>query len=162
MAVNVQFVKVAPDLLRCLTPSDKEAISHVAIGQCLNSEFKKTRNYEFHKRFFALLKTGFDAWEPDSFTVEGVEIMPRKDFEAFREWITIKCGFFDVIGNPDGSVKVQAKSIAFGNMHQTEFEKLYDQAINVILWKVLPNTWSEQDFQDGITRNERRILEFAA
>lgn len=56
-----------------------------------------------------------------------------KSFEAFREWVTIQAGFYTEHIYPDGSRGRRAKSIAFANMDETEFQQVYKSVLNV-LW----------------------------
>ncbi|ENR0077794.1 DUF1367 family protein, partial [Shigella sonnei] len=56
-----------------------------------------------------------------------------KSFEAFREWVTIQAGFYTEHFYPDGSRGRRAKSIAFANMDETEFQQVYKSVLNV-LW----------------------------
>lgn len=47
-----------------------------------------------------------------------------KSREAFREWVTVEAGHFDLVQTPDGVRKV-AKSISWAAMDDTAFEPLY-------------------------------------
>ena len=53
-------------------------------------------------------------------------------------------GRFNAVYRVDGSVRIEAQSIAFGNMEEEEFGKLYDKTANVILERVLTNYTAEQ------------------
>lgn len=57
-----------------------------------------------------------------------------KSFDAYRTWVTVEAGFFDVVELPDGSVRKVAKSISFANMDEAEFQELYKAAFDV-LWR---------------------------
>ena len=100
-------------------------------GEVVQGEFKTIRNYEFLKKFFALLNVGFDNWEPGHITSEYG--WPEKNFEKFREDVTILAGYFYVVIRLDGSTQVKAKSISFAKMEEEEFSELYNKAINVLL-----------------------------
>lgn len=47
-----------------------------------------------------------------------------KSREAFREWVIIEAGHFDLVQSPAG-VKRKAKSISWASMDDTQFEPLY-------------------------------------
>ena len=53
----------------------------------------------------------------------------EKSFDAFREYVTIKSGFFNVIQTPTG-LKKEAKSWAFANMDEQQFLGMYSALFN--------------------------------
>ena len=46
-----------------------------------------------------------------------------KDFESFREYVTVKAGFFQMVATPSGLRKVP-KSISFAKMDEVDFANL--------------------------------------
>jgi hypothetical protein len=71
--------------------------------------------------------------------------MPQqKNFEYFREWVTIEAGFYSEFHTPSGPRKV-AKSWAFVNMSQEEFEKLWTGIRNVCWDMVLKTVFQDQE-----------------
>lgn len=106
------------------------------IGELFEISIKWLRNPKFHRKFFALLKVGFDAWEPDRvrYSYKGKPI--TKNFEHFREDITILAGYYEQVFNLNGEMTLKAKSISFANMEEDEFEMLYSDVADVILAKV--------------------------
>lgn len=131
------------------TPQDAEAMQRVKIGDGITVEFRRMRNYEFHKKYFALLNLAYDAWE----TKEGA---PEKNFHQFREDITILSGYYIQVYRVDDSVRTIAKSISFGSMEADEFEKLYDKTCDVLIKRIL-TTYTRPD----IDRVINQISEFA-
>ena len=101
--------------LEGLSSGDREYISGLSVGTTYKANITKPRNYKFHKKVFALIGIAYDLWkyEPEEVTHKGEKIKPQKNFEQFREWSIIKAGFYDVIGFPDGSVRVRAQSLAY-------------------------------------------------
>ena len=132
------FIKTAARTLMPASDHDAELLQHIKIGQPTRLTFKRVRNYEFHKKFFALLNLAYDYWIPD----EGNQV-GEKNFDQFREDIIILCGFYRQSVRLDGSTRVTAKSISFANMSEDEFEKLYGKAIDVIIRRVLTNYTGE-------------------
>ena len=102
-----------------LYDSDYEEKRKLKIGEVYFCEITKPRNYEFHKKFFALITLGFDNTDLQ---------MP---FEAYRAYITMKAGYADVFETPGGKMALP-KSISFSNMDEDEFNKLYHSVIQVI------------------------------
>ena len=129
-----------------LSPTDKVAwrrfwrrVTKLEEGEVLSVDVKVRRNGRFFRKFFALLNVGFDAWEPDRKhkTYRGQPI--QKNFEEFRSDVIILAGFYEQTFDLSGRMKLKAKSIAFANMEESEFEKLYDSVCTVLLEKVLVN-----------------------
>ncbi len=114
-----------------------EALKKVKIGNVIHVEWKQPRNYEYHKKFFALLQIGFDAFEPPIAEYRGNPV--QKSFERFRKDVIIAAGYFDAVANIRGEVRAEAKSISFGSMSQEDFEALYNNVVNVLLQRVLSN-----------------------
>lgn len=144
----------APD--GALRPADEEAealTKKFAQGEILKADVRRFRNYRFHCKFFALLTFAFDLW-CERGTGKGIEykgqhVLPN--FEQFREDIVILCGFYEMHVRLDGAVRVKAKSIAFANMEQDDFDKLYDKAIDVILHKVIPQVrMTEHELREAV------------
>jgi hypothetical protein len=105
-------------------------------GEMLVLDFKFPRNPRFHRKFFALLNVGFDAWEPGRKhkTYKGMAI--EKDFEQFREDVIILAGFYEQTFDLRGHMKLKAKSISFANMDDEDFNKLYSAVADVLLREV--------------------------
>jgi len=59
----------------------------------------------------------------------------EKSFEAFREFVTVEAGFYDVVQTPAGPRKV-AKSWRFSSMDEAEFFELY-RAIFSVCWRLV-------------------------
>lgn len=99
--------------------SDYEKLkeSKLKMGEVYEVEIKKKRNYEFHKKFFALINLCHDNQEHFDY------------FDDTREYLTIKAGYYRKIMMPNGNIQVRAKSISFANMDEIEFEDLYQKTI---------------------------------
>ena len=55
--------------------------------------------------------------------------------DAFREWLAVEAGHFEIVQTPAGSLK-RAKSISFANMGQEEFNQFYQRCFTVI-WNMV-------------------------
>ena len=95
------------------------------IGEVYELEFKRPRNYKYHKKYFALLNLVYDNQE--FFT----------DFESFREYIVTKSGYYIKTLTPKG-VFYKAKSISFASMDGSEFESLFDKTLDVVIAEFIP------------------------
>ena len=124
-------------------------------GDLISFEASFPRNPKFHRKFFALLQVGFEAWEPGfEATHKGEPV--GKDFDRFRKDVTILAGFYTPTFALDGTLELEAKSISFANMDDAEFERVYSAVVDVLLAKVLKN-YTRDDLEQAV----ERILGFA-
>lgn len=116
--------------------ANSDALAKLPYGAVICVEWKRPRNYKFLKKYYALLNLAFDAWEPDA-EYKGERV--AKNFEQFRNDCTVLAGFYDATVTLGGQVRMVAKSISFGKMEESEFDKLYNATVNVILARILKN-----------------------
>ena len=119
------------------TEEDQEKCKRFKMGDVCKAEVVNPRNYKFLRKWFALLKVGYDLWEETCprHKHKGVDVLP--DFERFRRDVTILSGFAKTVVNIRGELRLEAESVAFANMSEERFEELYSATINVLLHKVL-------------------------
>ena len=149
-------------LLKTLTglaPADmmaEEFLRKKKLGSVLSAEIRQVRNYEFHKKWFALLNIGYENWEPKD--VIWPHSVPEKNFDRFRADIIILCGFYDSVFRLDGSVRIEPKSISFAKMTEETFQDLYNKTIDVLMKHVYNNSNIDADELEGIVQ---KYLDFA-
>ena len=132
--MNIKLTKT----LNGFVPSDAETnewFEKLTMGQVVHADFKKMRNYKFHKKFFTLLAFSYQYWLPGE--IDSKWGVPEKNPEQFRKNVTILAGYYTMVINIDGSVSPKAKSISFANMEQEEFDKLYNAVLTVLMKKIL-------------------------
>jgi hypothetical protein len=61
---QIQLQKIGPAILTPATPEASEFLQRIKLGEWIHADFKRVRNYQFHKRFFKLLQLGFEYWNP--------------------------------------------------------------------------------------------------
>lgn len=118
--------------------SDREEFSRLKRNTDVLVEVGQKRNYEFHKKFFALLRLTYDNFPErmeDKLNVHSVEDL--------RTRLTIDLGLYGVSHYGNLSV-ITPKSIAFDKMDETEFEKFYKMSVNHILKNYLKGVTNEQ------------------
>jgi hypothetical protein len=142
-----------------LVPHDEAAaafIQKMKAGELTHADFKRVRNYKFHKKYFALLDFAFEQWEPSGeLTYQGMPVAKNK--ERFRKDVAILAGFFESTVNLKGEVRLEAKSISFAQMDEIEFEALYSKTIDVVLQRIL-TTYTRDDLNavvDELLRFDR-------
>jgi len=135
-----------------LVPVDQHGTDEIAklkTGQGVRVTMKKIRNVMHLRKFFALLNLAFEAWEPAAVEFKGEPI--KKNFDRFRNDITVLAGYYEATVNMRGEVRMVAKSISFGSMDQSEFDKLYSAVIDVVLQRILTN-YTRDDLDEVIER----------
>ena len=141
------------NLLMPASHQDQELLGGIKAGQGVTVTLKKKRHIQFHRKYFALLNLGFDAWEVSEQEYKGVSV--EKNFERFRKDIVILAGFYTPVTNIKGETRLEAKSISFSNMKENEFNKLYKKTIDVLLKRVLKNYTA-----DDVDRVVNELLNF--
>ena len=125
------------NLLKTLTglsPADTEAeefLRKKKLGSVLSADIKTIRNYQFHKKWFALLTIGYDNWTPSE--INATHSVPMKNFNRFRADVIILCGYYDRVFRLDGSVRIDPKSVSFAKMSEETFADLYSKTIDVLI-----------------------------
>lgn len=127
-------------------------------GEISFLEFIFPRNPLFHRRFFALLDVGFDAWEPNRKrkSYKGRAMVKNRD--QFREDITILAGHYEQTFDLKGRMVIRAKSIKFASMDDIQFERLYQDVITVLLREVCIHYKDRAELDETVDR----ILGFAS
>lgn len=136
------FQKQVNSTLAPANQESEEYISKLKIGDGVSVEIKKVRNYEFLKKYFALLDFAYDQWEPEERTYKGQVV--AKNREKFRSDIQILSGYGVPVINIKGESRIVSKSISFAKMNDESFGKLYSAACDVILSNVLKNYTQEE------------------
>jgi hypothetical protein len=103
-----------------LYSSDLDEKRKLKIGETYQVEVKRPRNYQFHKKFFALLNIGWENTDVE---------MP---FDTYRRWVTMRAGFYKVYHTPKGEL-YEPESIAFSNMDEDTFSEVYERVLSIIL-----------------------------
>lgn len=73
MAQPLYFEKTFQNALIPFDPGTSEFLQLLPTGQLLTGEFRKPRNYAFHKKFFKLLSLGYHYWTPTGGLIEESE-----------------------------------------------------------------------------------------
>lgn len=105
-------------LLRPLFSSDAEEMSKLKQNTKYMFKVSQQRNSKFHRKFMALLNLGYDNQEY------------YNNFEDYREVMIMRAGFYKATHSPKGTT-YKAKSIAFENMDEVEFEELFNKVLDL-------------------------------
>ena len=114
------------------------------VGQVYKAEIHIPRNYQFLKKFFALINAGYS-------------LLPEKtqngfrSVEGFRQYVTVAAGYYDVFYSPKLRQFVEIpKSIAFSSMKEKEFSKCYD-AVKDVIWGLIGGRVTEEVFNNVLS-----------
>jgi hypothetical protein len=101
--------------------SDYEVYSKIPLNEVFEIEYRKPRNYNFHKKYFALIKLAFE------------NQTDYRNLNDLRRDISIVAGYYDeVVNKVTGEVYKMPKSISFAQMDEIEFSELYERTKDVI------------------------------
>lgn len=144
------FVTKAPGgYLAPASVSDGDTLETLRNGEVYRVDVVKERNSLFHRKVLSLLRYAFNNWTPEAITDS--PIPPIKDFDNFREQITIAAGYGFPAFNPDGSFRMRAESISFANMDEVKFEALFSSYVDVLIAGALKNH-SRADIDEIVER----------
>lgn len=107
--------------------SDLDEKHRLRIGDNVLCTIKRPRNYEFHKKYFALLRL----------TVANLPHLIQQQMQIFIEEDLLDClkidlGLFTTRWH-GGRQIVKTGSISFAKMDNTEFEKFFTRSVDAIL-----------------------------
>ena len=108
-----------------LVPSDAEAeavCKKWKIGASYSLTYAPARNPKFHRLVFAVAQSVVDNAPEGSY-------WSGKDAYSFIKAVELTHGFTDEMMDCNGEVHLVPRSIAFENMDETEFKKLFDPLI---------------------------------
>lgn len=123
------FCQVTPMGLVPLYDSDHEEKKKLKIGSVVKCEVKHVRNYEFHKKYFALVKltyTNLPEWLVEYWNIRSIHDMHKR----FKRDL----GYSHTTTNEQGEIEREYESIAFNKMSQADFERFYEQAVNLVMY----------------------------
>lgn len=141
---------------------DQVLLGKIKAGRVVKLKYTRMRNYQFFKKWWALVSFAFDYFDPPELQPDAEEkwkkkVTPEKNLERFRKDITILAGYYEAHYRVNGETRIEAKSISFSSMSEDEFEKLFDATIDVIL-KHVCTQYTDEMLRDVVDQT----LSFAA
>lgn len=125
--------------------SDYDEKHRLKVGENVLCTITKPRNYEFHKKFFALIRLTFENL-PEHLH----HMMNIWSEEDLLECIKLDLGLSTTVWH-EGRQYIKSGSISFAAMDNTEFEGFYRRTIEIITHNYLRHT-SQQEILDEIQR----------
>ena len=147
---DITCIKLPSGALAPADEASRQAVGKFKIGQPVRLKATRQRNYQFHKKWWALVGFAFEHWQPASLQDPKFEgVAPEKNLDRFRKDITILAGFYEASYRVDGSVRIEAKSISFASMDEDEFDRLYNATISAVLKHILTH-YERQELEDVV------------
>jgi len=103
-----------------LYPSDVLDKQKLTIGTDYECDIKFPRNYEFLKKFFALINLGHHNTKLD---------LP---FDVYRKIMIMRAGYFTAY-QTDKGVHYEADSISFGSKSESEFQEIFSRVLDQVI-----------------------------
>ena len=119
--MKITLIKTLSGSFKPAYNSDYELAKKLTLNEPFEFEYKKPRNYKFHKKFFALLNLVFENQEQYS------------NLNHLRQDLIIEAGFYEIRYNFQAVEIYEPKSISFSKMDEVEFNELYSKCIDVIV-----------------------------
>lgn len=115
------IVKQLNNTFKVAHDSDYEKMKRLKVGDFLECEIKKPRNYNFHKKFFALINLLYQNQEL------------YNNIDHLRHDLTIAAGFYTTRKNFTGETIIEANSISFAQMNEFDFNNYYSKVLDEIV-----------------------------
>lgn len=101
-------------------PSDWDSKKKLVLGQDYEADIKMPRNYQFHKKLFALFNIGCQNSKMD---------LP---FEVYRKIMTVRAGYFTAY-QTDKGVYYEPDSLSFTAKDEARIAEVYSRVMDAII-----------------------------
>jgi len=123
--------------------SDQEKYISLKNGHTYKAKFIIYRNYDFHKKYFALINCAW-AYLNEKTTDH------FKTVEQFRKTVEMSAGHCDLIFSIKRKEWIETpKSIAFDKMNALEFQTLYE-AVKTVLYAIFLKHITQEEFEKNL------------
>jgi hypothetical protein len=132
-----------PQGLKPCYDDDYDAKKMLKIGEVYTAEIRLARNYELHKKAFALVNAAW-SYLPEK-TQNGF-----RSVEGFRDYLTVASGYYKVYYNRRLHAFVEApKTWNFGGMDNAEFSTFYERLKDTVFGVIQPFV-TREDFEQNL------------
>ncbi len=142
--MKLSLVKHGKLVLMPLEGESTDYVLGIREGEVIHAEFSQMRNGKFFRKWWALINYAYEHWEPQEVKGNDSRFTPEKNLETFRKHITVLAGHYDAHYGINGSVRIEARSISWAKMSESEFKAFYSATVDVILKHILSD-YSRQD-----------------
>jgi len=136
--MKANFVKQQSGILVPASDLDAGAISAILNGYEYEVDITVPVDPAFFRKFFGLMRFAFAHWRSDREFFD-----ERGQFESFRKDLLIQAGYYNTFYRLDGSVNIEAKSLAWGRMESEELHTAYHAVRQTVIDTIFPD-WDAQ------------------
>jgi len=136
--MQIDLVKHPGGVFSPANETDLERLQRFKNGETYTAEIKLTRNPSFHRKVMAFFGFCFEHWCANRAGL--VHMDESSQFDRFRKDLTILAGFYVQTVRLNGDIRTEAESLAFANMDQEKFERVYSALINAAIKHVFAGT----------------------
>lgn len=134
----LEFMKGADGKLIPCSDKSIAKVAQMKSGDIVLLDYKPKRNYQFHKKGFALLNLIFE--NQDKFDT----------LEALRTEMKLKAGHYEIHVTLKGKPIYIPKSMSFADMDEEEFTEIYSKFIDIALKHFV--SMDKQELENAILR----------
>lgn len=117
---------------------DAEAMAALVGGDEYQVTITMPVDPRFFRKLWKLFRFAFAHWKSDR------EFFDEKgQFESFRKDLLIQAGYYNTFYRLDGSVRIEAKSLAWGQMQGDELRTVYNAVLQTVINTIFPE-WDAQ------------------
>lgn len=132
------------DGFKLATDADYELKRKLKLGKVYQFETKLLRNYDFHRKYFALINCAFE------YQNEKTQLH-FKTVDNFRKYVEVSAGHCDIFYSPSLKDWTEVpKSISFSTMDNDEFSELYER-VKDVLFKIFLKNVTEEEFMSNLS-----------
>lgn len=139
----------------------RAGLAKLKLGSISRLEIRQMRNGQFFRKWWALVKLGYDYFSESCQTQEYKGKPVEPEFDRFRKDVTIMAGFYRPVWNIKNEMRIEPESLAWASMTEDRFEQLYSATIKVLLDKVFNGTCADQWTEEQLRQVAEQIQEFA-
>lgn len=151
---QIQFLKSAPQILTPATPEASEFLQRIKTGEWVSAEFRRVRNYRFHKLFFSLLNLGFEYWTPIAGAVSESE---KQLLRGYVDYLISLTGHHNIL---DETLSLWLEGLGQRRAEGVVIAKSFEAYRK---WAVMTaGFFDEFILPDGTIRREARSISFAS
>ena len=136
--MQIDLVKHPGGVFSPVNDRDIERLHRFKNGDTYTADIKLPRNPRVHRKVMAFFGFCFSHWCAERAGLGSAD--ETTQFNRFRKDLTILAGFYDTVTNIRGEVRAEAKSLAYAQMEQEEFERCYSSLINAAIKHVFAGT----------------------
>ena len=117
--------------LKPASEDDSDKMKSLKGGTTYRADIKQPRNYEFHKKFFAMIDVVWNNLPEHLGKGYGTK-------ENFRYELTMRAGFRESWTTHKGAPMWRPKSISFAKMSEHDFQTLYNKILDDVVMNFIP------------------------